>query len=199
MSLNIEGKELRIEKYTPNISDEVTELLLKFEAQQRTDEQSELIEELGLKFSSGIDMRELDLCVDKMFEEHPELEAAREAMDKVWWDNLTDEQKSMFSDEASLNERRTISRYRTALQSTFAEELHRKKIDYHLEHTDTYQLVVLRNRDALGYLAVWSGASALYDDHVQVDAKVADPSLTPEAQKVIIAEFEPILDDLSMP
>ncbi len=199
MPINTEAKSLRIEKYTPEISEEVTELLLKFKAQELTNEQRALIEELGLKFSSGIDMRELDAHVDKIFDEHPELETAREAMEKAWWDNLRDEQKSLFSDKASFNGPRTILRYRTALQSEFAPELHRKEIDYHLEHTNTYQLVVLRNRAALGYLAVWSGASALYDDHVQVDAKVVDPSLDPDAQKLIIAEFEPILDDLSMP
>jgi hypothetical protein len=195
-----ESDDLQVERFTPDISGEVSELLLKFEMESAKD--NPLAKELGLTFRSGVEHRELIPIVDRSFQEHPELEAAREAMDKAWWDSFSDEQKREYEgNEEFLNGRKEISRYRTVLFSPFASEIYRKMIDHHLEHTDTQsRLVVMRSRAVLGYLAVWNGASTLYlDDHMQVDAKVVDPDLPPDEQRAVVAKFEPVLYDLSLP
>ena len=196
----LEQDKLILENFSPEHTEAVSKLLLKFTVSLEGKDNSD--NELGLVFNSRTDVGVIDPVVDSVFEEHPELEDSRREMDQKWWDGFSEETKKEYEgDEEFFESRKKVSRFRVVLASPFSEEIRNAEIQHHLEKsTAQHRAVVSSQNEVLGYLAVWSGPSTLYlDDHMQVDAKVADPDLSPEDQGLVVAKFEPILYDLSLP
>lgn len=197
---NPELGDLKLENFSPEHAEAVSRLLIKFAMHPR--EEGDIADELGLVFKASANDRVVKPAVDSIFEQHPELEDDRAEMDEAWWGRLSAKKKEEYQgDEAFLAQRREGSRFRVALASPYAEEIHKARVGHHFEKTEAQHRSVIWGRgEALGYLAVWSGASTLYlEDHMQVDAKVVDPNLPVENQRLVASVFEPVLYDLSLP
>jgi hypothetical protein len=193
-------EDITIINYTCEEIAAVSKLLIKFACQSKAEKT--VSDELGLHYKSGTPTRIIYPVADRIFEEHPELEEERQEIDHTWFENLPEDIKAESKDDKALMEGRIAdTRFRVALSSPYSGEMHNAKAKYHLENTDAqHRLVALRQNQALGYLAVWTGASTIYlDDHMQVDAKVVDPSIAFEDKKLIVSKFEPYLEDLSLP
>lgn len=196
----LQPEDLHIESFLPEHHEAVARMLLEFIAARSN---GNATNELGLAFRELNDIRKIGSIIDRMFDEHPELEDERRAMDQRWWERLPEEAKEEFEgNQKILAQREKNSRFHVAFASPFAHEIHKANVQYHIERNDAQHRMVVQERErTLGYLAVWTGSSTLYidGDHMQVDAKVVDPSLSIEEQKTVVAAFEPILYDLSLP
>jgi hypothetical protein len=192
-------EDLSIEGFLPEHKEAVTDMLLGFVAARSS---GDVTGDLGLVFEGPADTRHIEPVVDGIFDAHPELEDERRELDHRWWDQLSEEHKKQFEGDEEIFKRRAWwTRRQVAYGSLFVGEIHKANVQHHVENSDAHRYVVRGHERVLGYLAAWTGPSTLYidDDHMQIDAKVVDLGLSIEEQKLVVAEFEPILYDLSLP